>query len=378
MKILALSGDLSQPLSQIRLVVPLERMARREGWPLRCRSFADCLRSDWLWADVVVVQRAMGRKTERLLHDLQSRGIAIVYEIDDLLTEPAPHLMSSSDLASQGDSIRHWLRSVHCISTTTTRLARRLDGFGPPVCLVPNYAPDDISQVSRQSDDAPLTALVASTDRQVVTALAAALKARQAIDSRMKVVAIGPIGESLTEQGLIVQRFPMMPRAAFLGFIGTLTNPVGLIPLDDSPFSNCKSAVKYFDYTMAGIACACSNVPPYADVVEHGRTGWLCDDDADSWQQALEQLGASAPLRSRIVEAARERVAREFSLDQAAAAWKAALLKAVQLQPRPRATALQAAWDAVLVGLEAAFMPLRDLNRRRLKRRRGARPSVPA
>jgi glycosyltransferase involved in cell wall biosynthesis len=59
-----------------------------------------------------------------------------------------------------------------------------------------------------------------------------------------------------------------------------------------------------------------SDVPGIGDVIRHGETGWLCNPDAQSLEQALRILLKNAPLRARLGQNARQFILGEFSLDQ--------------------------------------------------------------
>lgn len=324
LKLLALAEVVAHNLTEIRLSIPLHAAAQQRGWALRLKAYQHCTLADWLWADIVVMERATGMELLQRMLWLRQRGTPVVYEIDDLLTEPADHLLGASHLRQQAENVREIMRQATAISCTTPRLAQCLSQIGPPVHLVPNYGPGELSIRARHQSQGLLTVLVAASDRQQVAPLARGLKRLVASrPGQIVVVGIGPVAACLQEHDLHVLTLPIMPRADFLRTIAGFPNPVGAIPMDDSPFSNCKSAVKYFDYTAAGIPCACSSVPPYADVVMAGRTGLLCDNDPDAWHDVLERLCASPVLRRQLNEAAHEDVARRFNLDHTIAAWTA-------------------------------------------------------
>lgn len=371
LRLLAVSTEITQPLGEIRLGIPLRAAAQQYGWSLRLKSFYDCVLSDWLWADLVILQRAMGSRQRKRMQWLRRRGIAVVYEIDDLLTEPAAHLLDAARLRHESESVLALLRQANAISCSTPRLAQRLSTLGPPVFLAPNYGPHDLALRARHDDCGPVTLLLAASDRQHTQTLTEALKQLLCSRGQVQVVAIGPVAQSLQEQGVSVRQLPLMGRDEFLQTIAALPNPVGAIPMDDSPFSNCKSAIKFFDYTAAGIPCVCSDVPPYADVVESGRTGLLCADDPAAWLDALGRLCDSAALRRQLNEAALVRVKHSHGLPQTVAAWGALVEQLREAAPaKPAVPLLQRLADVLHLGLSAAAGQVRRLNRQRKTHRR--------
>lgn len=81
---------------------------------------------------------------------------------------------------------------------------------------------------------------------------------------------------------------------------------VVLAPLVVDDFANCKSALKVFE---AGVVGTCSCASPsfaYAEAVEDGVTGFLCEGP-DEWAAALRRLADNPGLCRAMGEAARER-----------------------------------------------------------------------
>lgn len=69
---------------------------------------------------------------------------------------------------------------------------------------------------------------------------------------------------------------------------------IGVCPLVDSPFTRCKSHIKWFDYSMFKIPVIASRVYPYfmaiegRKTIEHDKTGLLVKPS--EWFMAMEQL----------------------------------------------------------------------------------------
>jgi hypothetical protein len=212
---------------------------------------------------------------------------------------------------------------------------------------------------------------MASSDRLaaecVVPAVTQALAERP---GRLRVVCIGMAGAAFPAQLAGVERHPALPRDDFAALVASLPNVIGLIPLGSTPFDACKSAIKFFDYAALGVAALCSNVPPYADVVEHDRTGLLVANTAPAWAAGLSRLIDEPALRGRLTAEARTVVGARHHVGITVEAWRRLLLslgeRAAPAAPPGR---LQTAISRCIVALRAA-------NRSRLARRR-ARPTRP-
>lgn len=86
---------------------------------------------------------------------------------------------------------------------------------------------------------------------------------------------------------------------------------LGLTPLCDNPFTRMKTYTKWVEYTAAGLAVIASDHPIYRDCCADGAA--LLVKDAD-WATALPVLLGDAPARQAMVQKARERVGRDYSV----------------------------------------------------------------
>jgi glycosyltransferase involved in cell wall biosynthesis len=89
---------------------------------------------------------------------------------------------------------------------------------------------------------------------------------------------------------------------------------VGLMPLEDTPWTRGKCAFKAIQYMALGIPPVASPVGANRDVVHHGRTGFLPADDRE-WVEQIDRLLEDRELRLRIGDAARRAVVADYSLD---------------------------------------------------------------
>jgi glycosyltransferase involved in cell wall biosynthesis len=88
---------------------------------------------------------------------------------------------------------------------------------------------------------------------------------------------------------------------------------VGIMPLPDRPFERGKSGYKLVQYMAAGKPSLASPVGANAEIVEHGRTGFLASTPQE-WKDRLVELLQDRELRARMGWAGRARCEAEFSL----------------------------------------------------------------
>ena len=378
MRLLAMSDEIASPISEIRLRTPLKALAAQLGWQIVLRSFYDCRPSDLAAAEVVIVQRGSSRRSVRLQERALAAGATVVYEIDDLLTEIAPHLSQHDAVRLRLPWLRRSLAQADLVTASTVRLQREMEPLARAVSVVPNYAFADGAELPLppQRPDQPVHLLVASSDRLLEGDFVATL--RDVVGEGARLVVVGPPAEDLARLGLPLEGHPLLPRRDFVALARALPNAVAVIPLEASRFAACKSAVKWFDYAEAGVPTIASAVPPYVDAIEHGTSGALVGNDKGQWLQALRTAIDDAEWRRCVAARARVVVRERHTLGQAVTAWHAALLRARQLHhargvPAPQGP--DAWWLAACDAAGELGVTLRQWNRARRARRRAPGPS---
>lgn len=88
---------------------------------------------------------------------------------------------------------------------------------------------------------------------------------------------------------------------------------VGLMPLDDSPWSRGKCGYKLIQYMACGLPVVASPVGVNSDIVEHGVNGFLASTEAE-WREALNTLLCNKELRQRMGAKGRKRVEARYSI----------------------------------------------------------------
>jgi hypothetical protein len=99
---------------------------------------------------------------------------------------------------------------------------------------------------------------------------------------------------------------------------------IGIMPLEGSPWEQFKSGYKLIQYMAAGRAVVASPIGANLDIVRHGETGFLANDNAQ-WLAALKTLRDRPDLRMRFGSAGRQLCAAQFSLSAAFAQIEKAL-----------------------------------------------------
>jgi SAM-dependent methyltransferase/glycosyltransferase involved in cell wall biosynthesis len=323
--------DPEMSLAEIRLRQPLERWTTRFGGHVRIVPIYQVTLEDMRWGDIFVFQREATPQVLNLVNLLQSHGKKTIFEIDDLLCD-LPHFLGHhiSNFKQNRSTFDLVLRKSDAVTVTTERLADALREEGGQTFVVPNCAETHMSEVCVHTEVPAdqVSLLVGSSDRILVDFLVPALLD---IQTRLgvKIIAVGPPAQKLAAAGLVVQSHPNMSYHMFKSFVAAQSNCIGLIPLDNSRFSSCKSPIKYFDYSLGGIPSICSALPPYSDVIQDGANGFLCQNTSQAWIEHIEALVTDALLRQLLSREARKIVQIEFNMDIAAGRWNALIERLV-------------------------------------------------
>jgi glycosyl transferase family 1 len=87
---------------------------------------------------------------------------------------------------------------------------------------------------------------------------------------------------------------------------------IGLMPIDDRPFSRGKCGLKILQYHAAGLPVVCAPVGANAEIVRDGVSGFHATDDR-SWIEGMERLLGDPGTAAAMGAAGRARVEADYS-----------------------------------------------------------------
>lgn len=88
---------------------------------------------------------------------------------------------------------------------------------------------------------------------------------------------------------------------------------INLAVLRSYPATDCKSEIKWLEAALFKIPSIVSNTATYSEVIENGKTGFLCDS-SEEWLAALDLLITDSSRRKEVGEAAYDIVTSKYSL----------------------------------------------------------------
>lgn len=88
---------------------------------------------------------------------------------------------------------------------------------------------------------------------------------------------------------------------------------IGIMPLLDAPFERGKCGYKLIQYMACGLPVVASPVGVNAEIVQHGRNGYLADTPAD-WGRYIREIAASEEVRCRFGNTGQLDVVEKYSI----------------------------------------------------------------
>jgi glycosyltransferase involved in cell wall biosynthesis len=111
----------------------------------------------------------------------------------------------------------------------------------------------------------------------------------------------------------------MVPFDDYYDKLNSLTIDIGICPLAYIYYNECKSNIKWLEYSALKVPAVASKISTYG-AIEHGETGFLAKRHHD-WMSALRRLIESPELRDKIAEKAHNKVRRDFNIEKSAHLW---------------------------------------------------------
>ncbi|MGZ8548075.1 MAG: glycosyltransferase, partial [Sulfuricurvum sp.] len=101
----------------------------------------------------------------------------------------------------------------------------------------------------------------------------------------------------------------------YIHFIRSQPIDAVLVPLIANAHNLTVSPFHYFIQSLCGIPGIYSNWGLYKEVIQHGATGFLCDESELEWEAAVVTLMRHADTREEIAQAAQKQVLENFTVD---------------------------------------------------------------
>lgn len=285
--------------------------------------------------DIVLIQRDFPRFTQQyqeIITRARVEGKPVVYEIDDLLLElPDDH--PDRPIYYYTPALFPMLRAIveaDAVTTTTSPMQAYLRSFNENTHLLPNFLDDRLwnfrAPVEKSQSDPVVLGYMGSTshrpDLEEILPVLERLLDRYKDQLILRFWGGEPPSKirNLPNVQWIPMSLPDYPK--FVNEFSQQESDIFIAPLVDSFFNQCKSPVKFLEYSVLGVPGVYSNILTYQEVVRHAENGFLAGT-ADEWESCLRQLIESPALRYSMGLKAQQSVREKWLLSKNAYLWEA-------------------------------------------------------
>jgi len=266
------------------------------------------------WADLIIIQRPACWEALEYVRAARSIGKKVIYELDDYL--------QGTPLDNPG--VKYWdgmvgkigvtleiLKNCDAVTTTTQRLANELALWNRNVHVLPNFLDEVMwNNVAytpefeqKKKDDIIRIGWEGAAGHWADLELVANI-VKKITDDYPKVhfVILGYAPKDIFYHFANVQgkcahcgqenQLEAYEGVDILEYVQKLSNmafDIGIAPGVKISFNECKSDLRFKEYSMLGIPTVASDIFPYAESIEEGKTGFVCRT-AKEWDTALRLL----------------------------------------------------------------------------------------
>lgn len=324
MRALLVYQSVDLPSSRIRILQMAPHLVR-EGLEVHCvphpRGAAERrqLRQAMEAHDVVVVQKKVPRGLARMWWRRCPKPV--VYDFDDAIMFRDRPPFESRRRRRRFDE---WVLGCDGIVCGNDYLASQCPAASPPRLVAASPVPHDVPQrVERERERLQVGWVGGGKNLPSLEAVLPAL-AELAQTVAFDLVIISDRRLDTGAVPVVHRQWSLEQQEEWIADLD-----VGLMPLEDSPWSRGKCAYKALQYMAAAVPVVATPVGMNAQLIEHESNGLLAED-LNEWTQMLARLSRDGALRERLGAAGRNTVEMRFTYDVIAARWAEFLREVVE------------------------------------------------
>lgn len=341
------SLNAEEPMAYLRLTAPLREAGIAlvngfENQQTRLEAIHE--------ADVVILQREFPARFEdyqKITAVARQEGKPIIFELDDLLFA-LPEIHPDRNGQYYAPTLLPMLQALleaDVVTVTTPKLRETLLAFNPNIVVLPNYLDEQIWQMRPPApNDTPSLTLgfmgTNSHQPDLAYITPVLLELLERYPERLKLSFWGaPPPHGLNGLPQVNWTAPQLPAYRdFAAFFQTQTVDIFVAPLVDNLFNQCKSPLKFLEYSALGAPGVYSRLAPFSYLMTDGQDGFLAET-LDEWRKGLMQLIENEGLRMQLAMNAQATIRKKWLLAENAYRWQEAYTLAGEVaaskQPHP-------------------------------------------
>ena len=307
------SGSFLSPCSYIRILEIIATPTFKKEFNIRLASIKS---AEEISADIVLINRVPTSnisELDSLLSHLRRTGAKLVYDIDDeLLNLPDTH-SEFTVYKERQNVIRRLLFEADSVWTSTEALANSFKPIARNIHIFENYLDyklfDQLDADIQSTPDDIFNILYMGTSTHAAD-LDLVLDALRKLDEdgmKFNLYLIGITTNIPLFDWVKVINPPVTVYPLFRQWLLTLDFfDLGIAPLQLGDFNNCKSDIKFWDYTSMGIPTLASEVTAYRSIIVNGENGFLTKNHTEDWYIKIKEIMKNRPKLKSILIRARE------------------------------------------------------------------------
>lgn len=328
----------------VRIAHPLQRaginVLRGASW---VGGYLDCNVQQIEQSDFVIIQRNFPyhhAEFQSVLTEARRQRKKVIYDIDDLLFAlPIDHPDYQFYRRTRAALINAIVQ-VDLVTCSTKQLAEQVSRFNLNVRVIPNYLDDDLWHLDEQLSDLMVKKerikSITDIERPLVIGYCGSRSHQLDIESispvlkqlldqykgkvEMKFWGVAPPPLLFYHSHVVYDRTLFVEYERFVDYFRAQQVDIFIAPLIHNEFNDCKSHLKFLEYSALGVPGVYSNEKPYQSVVRHTENGFLATTLAD-WEDYLRQLIEDPILRRKLGFNAWQTIANNWRLSTHAENW---------------------------------------------------------
>lgn len=262
-------------------------------------------------ADVVVFQRPGNYQFTQVIPILQSQGVRVIIDFDDSLSTIHPRnaaFRSYDPRVSRNMNWMHAARSAELadhVTVTTAALAEEYGKHGR-VTVIPNHVPESYLKIQRPQNKVPIVGWAGWTDTHPGDlTVTGGMVNKVLIDTGAKLAAFGDTN-IFRDLKVLYQpphenwgftSIPEYPRR-LVGF------DIGLVPLKQSQFNECKSFLKILEMASLGVVPVATPIGGNHQALDLGLA--IPASTPDEWYNRVRELIVDIDYRLEMSQKVRD------------------------------------------------------------------------
>lgn len=256
--------------------------------------------------DAIVIQRHVHPGFLDWIPVAKAAGKKIIYDLDDNfwcipLGNPARKAYPKSVI----QTIEQIIKLCDYVTVSTEPLRKEIAKLNPNTHILPNFVEIPKPIVPRKDKHLRIGWCGSESHRKDFSSrICSALKhVQKKFDAELVFMGYFPSELQRDERTIFVP--PVIPDL-YLDMMAQLQFDIGVIPTAPCLFNQCKSNIKYLEYSICGTVAVASDSYPYEQSIHQGTDGYIVKND--KWLQILELLCEDASVREYVATNAKKKV----------------------------------------------------------------------